>query len=140
MVMHEDIKQYVAKIIPSGSRVICNPAPVDTDEDFVVLIQCREAIDFVEHMQSLGYSQDGCETYDILVELEEQGGWASFKKDTTNYIVTMDEKFFDKWVLATNIAKRLNLLNKEDRVKLFQFILYETVVFYEHREGENHEA
>jgi len=129
---HPDLGQYALKIIPSGSRTTCNPAPTDTDEDFVVLIKSTHgAFDFIEHMEGKGYTTDGDESYDIMVDLEEDAGWASFKKGTTNYIVTMDEDLFGKWVLATNIAKRLNLLKKEDRVKLFQYVLYEAKVSVE---------
>lgn len=133
---HKDVAVFASKIIPSGSRTICNPPPTDTDEDYVVLAGSKwDAESILDHMEFNGYSTDGCETYDIIVELDDKNGWASFKKGEVNYIITSDEEFFDKWVLATDIAKTLNLLKKEDRVKLFSFILYDADVYYEHGQG-----
>lgn len=121
--MHEDILHLIDKITPTGSRVICNPAPTDTDQDFVVLLKPADELEVVEDFQNAEYDQDGDETYDILYELGS-GGWASFRKGDLNYIVTFDEGFYNRFVMATDIAKDLNLLNKPDRVTLFKYILY----------------
>lgn len=127
-VEHLDLGDNAISVYPTGSRVICSPAPTDTDEDFVVLLnQKLEVFEFVELMSDKGYECDGGEVYDILCELEDECGWASFRSEDgkTNYIVTYNEAFYNRFVFATDVAKSMNLLVKEDRKKLFQYILYE---------------
>ena len=34
---HPDVSDFAEVIARTGSRVICNPAPTDTDDDYVVL-------------------------------------------------------------------------------------------------------
>lgn len=122
--MEHELQEIFEKVVATGSRVICNPAPTDTDQDYVVLLKGNDELAVVEAFQDAGYDQDGEETYDVLCELAA-GGWTSFRKGDVNYIVTFDEGFFNRFVLATNIGKVQNLLKKEDRVKLFKYILYE---------------
>ncbi len=122
--MHREIKDIALKISATGSRVICLPPPTNTDEDYLVLAKLGEPHEILEKFDSLGYIADGDEAYEMLCEFET-GGWCSFRKNHINYIVTQNSDFYDKFVLATEIAKRLNLLDKEDRIKLFQFMLYE---------------
>lgn len=45
-------------------------------------------------------------------------------KGDVNLIVTQDNKFYDRFMAATSVAKRLNLLDKADRIALFQAVLY----------------
>ncbi len=123
---HEVIEAIAISIFPTGSRVICNPAPTDTDEDFVVLLKPSwKEEDVVDHLEYEGFDSDGDETYDILCDLGS-GGWASYSRESVNYIITFSEEFYDRFVFATRVAKALNLLKKEDRKKLFQFILYKS--------------
>lgn len=105
----------VIDALATGSRVICNPPPLDTDEDWVLL-------------------RDG--TVDTLNELLKNewvntndprygnGPFLTFRKGIQNVILVGDPIFFQKWKSATYVAKRLNLGNKDDRVVLFQAVLY----------------
>ena len=118
-----DLKEMAACVLATGSRVICNPAPTDTDEDFALYIS-ESAEWIMEVADDLGYERDGGEAYDSLLELDD-GGFVSFRKGNVNYIVTTSQDLWDRFEIATGAAKALNLVNKEDRIKLFQYILYE---------------
>lgn len=109
----------VVKAVPAGSRVTCNPAPLNTDIDWLVLTTPNP--DFLEHLDALGWEWGGSK---IHGSNRKDSEFNSFKKGSFNLICTGDEDFYDKFVLASSVAKRLNLLKKDHRVVLFQAILY----------------
>ena len=41
-----------------------------------------------------------------------------------NLILTADEDFYNRFVAATTVCARLNVLNKEDRKAIFRAVLY----------------
>lgn len=108
----------------TGSRAICNPAPTDTDEDYIVLVaDIHEFLDWADKKTTF---ETNTEEYDAD---KRQLNFISFKRseDRVNLIVTDLIGFYDKFVKATEIAKERNLLIKAERVKLFQEILYGNV-------------
>lgn len=96
-----------------GSRVTCNPPPTDTDCDILILTPsltdfCQTAIDYGwEHGGSFSSSDD----------------WMSLRKDEFNLIVTGEIEFWDYFIAATHEAKRLNLMQKRERVALFDSMI-----------------
>jgi hypothetical protein len=59
----------------------------------------------------------------------EEGSYAgtaftSLKLDELNLIVTDQEEFYDKFMLATHVCKSLNVLDKQHRITVFQATLY----------------
>lgn len=112
-------------IAPTGSRYICNPAPMDTDEDWLILVHPDKFEDILSHICVSGYELGGSDIFaaeDTYVT--EWEGFQSWKKGEINLIITTSKDFFDKFVKATEIAKEQNLLLKDDRIMLFQKILY----------------
>ena len=111
------------KIHPTGSREICNPHPMDTDFDVIALAseKCQQLgmEDLVAVLRVVGFSI----TEDLNYPLD-QSAFVSCRHGKLNLLVTCDEGFYDKFVEATELAKERNLLHREDRVKLFQWILY----------------
>jgi hypothetical protein len=103
----------VLKRYPTGSRYICNPAPTDTDNDTVILVNGY-------HNWPQMLRDDGWE--DCGIDYEGESQFQAFRKGEENYIVTEDPDFYLSYVKATEGAKALNLLKKEDRVALFQAI------------------
>lgn len=100
---------------PTGSKYICFPPVENTDEDWVVLVEEgyeQELSDkgFVYSMSDVEYSNPGI--------------FISARKGNLNWIVTTNKAFFKRFVLATKVARKLNLLEKQSRVALFQAILY----------------
>lgn len=112
----------------TGSRVICDPAPTDTDEDWIVLVAPEKFDEFWEHLIADGFELGGSELPEPA-EADETiynyGCFNSFKKGDLNYIVTTNQEFFDNFDRATVLAKALNLVNKDGRITLFQVFLYD---------------
>ena len=115
---------FPTKLIPlcddymaSGSRVICNPAPTDTDEDWAVLsYDFRRRKLLVEALLAEGFEVDGKEYGDGTINFR------SYRKGDINVIVIFNSQEYARFALATRIATALNLTNKEDRIALFSMI------------------
>lgn len=121
--MAQDALPSGAIIVPVGSRVTCNPPPMDTDEDYLVLVKDKEAA--IAGLKSLGFefSKDP----KTLKEYERMNNTAQWEFTSlffgnVNYIVTTSEFFFERFLTATHICKALNLLNKADRVMVFEAV------------------
>jgi hypothetical protein len=102
---------------PMGSRVTCDPAPTDTDEDWLMLV----ASDPAARMHELGFTQDGSPEF---YTGNDKGGFRSWRRDDLNVVTTPDGEFYGRFMTATHLAKRFNLLDKGDRIALFQAVLY----------------
>jgi hypothetical protein len=59
-----------------------------------------------------------------LSEAIERNVFVSLRSGDVNLIVTSDARFAARFLVATRLATQLNLLNKNDRVALFQAVLY----------------
>jgi hypothetical protein len=118
---------------PVGSRVTCDPAPTDTDEDYIILVSTEKNKLLADYLldEDFNCQSDGGE-YDGISESD----FLSWKKDELNLLVTTDLAFFHKFMAASSLAKHLNLLKKEDRIATFQVVLYgKEIVDGEAREG-----
>ena len=113
----EALADVLANAEPVGSRVTCDPAPTDTDEDWLGLV--REVP--VEKLQEAGFSQEGSPEF---YTGNDAGGFRSWRKGEINLITTQSDEFFRLFLTATYLAKRFNLLRKQDRIALFQAVLY----------------
>lgn len=100
--------------IMTGSRAICDPPPMDTDEDYVLL----DKNDCFQTLLTMGFK--------LTSEPEYEGGswFSTWRMDEYNLIVTNDRIFYNRFVAATLLAKQRNLLIKDDRIELFKEILY----------------
>jgi len=103
----------------TGSREICDPAPTTTDEDFLVLDEKGTAGMLFSELSRSWYIEG-----DFEGNYEDCNNFWSMRKGSVNVILCTSKEFYDKFVLATQVAKKLNLLEKADRVLLFQAILY----------------
>ncbi len=115
------IKQYCKSITPVGSSVTCDPPVLDTDRDFLVL-----ARDNSLELLYAALKQSGWETtsLDEYASVTGEKPFRSYRKGKANYIVTDCKEYHKKFMYATYLAKRFNLLHKADRVDLFNCILY----------------
>jgi hypothetical protein len=100
-----------------GSRITCSPAPSDTDEDWLVLIRT----DTFEKLEACGFKQEGSPKF---YTVNDKGEFRSWRHGDVNIITTKSVQFFELFLTATALAKRFNLLNKVDRIALFQAVLY----------------
>ena len=104
---------YVTEFEYVGSRVTCNPAPSSTDED--ILIYSEDSKTLIGNCIEQGFIGTGSYVGSEFVSLLQ---------GTVNLIITDKKEFFDKFMLATHVCKSLNLLDKQDRITVFQAILY----------------
>ena len=115
------IPSYLYKVsFPTGSSYICNPPVTNTDVDEMFLVDDLQEVNF--QLTGLGWTKCGLEeeTYQ-----DKPSHWAAYRKENMNALLTTDLKYFMDFFKATEEAKHLNLLNREDRVALFQKILGE---------------
>lgn len=106
-----------------GSRVTCRPAPTDTDQDVLVLVSAYKRDEALQHLADCSFDHDGSDVSDS-VNYDPNSPFKSYSLGEVNLIVTWSEDFHRRFLAATSVAKKLNLLRKEDRVDLFQAVLY----------------
>ena len=53
--------------------------------------------------------------------------WQSWRKGKYNILITEDKDHYDRFEAATELAKKRNLTNKQDRIELFALICGEMV-------------
>ena len=106
-------------IYQTGSSVICNPPVTDTDIDYVIYTNKEDKLD--TFLKSKGYTKSCAEEEEYDLDNE---GFSCYRLNNINLIITTDRKWYLKWVLATKVARKLNLKVKADRVMLFKAILY----------------
>ena len=109
-----------------GSRVTCDPPPDDTDEDWLILCSIRHCHALLTHLNEddwdLSISLNGDDDHEQRRQFWSVG--KTIDGQDINLIITFDEVFHAKFWAATTIAKHLNLLEKQDRIDLFQAVLY----------------
>lgn len=114
---------HVLAYEPVGSRRTCKPPPINTDDDYLVLVKDHETFRAYV-MDELGFYLLGSVVVDAAEPLDTKDRFSSYMLSETNLIVTQDQSFYQKFIAATSVAKRLNLLQKSDRIALFQAVLY----------------
>jgi len=123
----EDIQSLLDRCIEwhhVGSRVTCDPPVTDTDNDILCLVDSSELKRFLLIAAVDGFELAGSVPASELDVSIEKSRFVSLKLGDINLIVTADQEFAKRFMVATWIAKQLNLRVKADRVDLFQFILY----------------
>lgn len=106
-----------------GSRVTCKPAPTNTDADYLVLIDEADWVRLADCLQECDFAMDGSLPIDEKPWNVEHH-FRSYKLAETNVVATDSEVFHRRFLAASSIATRLNLLDKPDRIALFQAVLY----------------
>ena len=86
--------------VPTGSRVIVSPMPEGRDEDWIVYVENLDAA--LALLRADGFKVEGCDKYGT-------SEFRSTRKNDLNLILTPYSLVFDRYVLATEVAKRLNL-------------------------------
>ena len=125
--IHEIIDYPIIGVIPSGSRIICSPAPTDTDEDWLVRVAHGDIQSVCDSLLSQGFEFAGS-----MIGSEQKVSltldfW-SFIRGTLNLIITTNINFFSKFHLATKICTTMNVLSKRDRVMIFEALIHGTYV------------
>lgn len=114
---------FVKSVTPVGSRVTCSPPPLDTDRDWLVLIDGADENKLMEYLSAAQWEIGGS-LPDGENNTPPECRFISFTKGVENVIVTSSEEFHRRFIAATSVAKTLNLLDKAHRIALFQAVLY----------------
>lgn len=105
--------------LPTGSRHICHPPVTDTDEDHVVLVLNLE--DAANRLEKDGWiinRDDPAYQYGENNEVE----FVTARKEHLNLIIYDQYAGYSAFVAATEVARLLNLTNKEHRITLFKAV------------------
>lgn len=109
----------VDRWFPTGSSFICNPPVTDTDIDFSILV--KDLFEAGDYFHEAGWTV----TVDDPEYVIEQNGELPFitaRKGIFNLIIFADQGGYTAFGRATEVAKRLNVRDKADRVALFQAV------------------
>ncbi len=122
----KELNAIGCKITAAGSRVTCAPAPETSDHDYLVYADGDDGVlsQVVAILSMAGFVWEGNSKHYQHCGDE---GFMSWRKDQLNLIVTKNPGFARRHKLATQVCKELNLMNKPDRIRLFQAILYEAI-------------
>lgn len=116
------VKPYAKSFELVGSRVTCNPAPTDTDQDVLVYVLEEDFEDIACMLTDQGFDVSGSVPANFQIDAEN--AFQSWKLGELNLIFTANNMFYERFLAASCVAKRLNLLEKSDRIAVFQAVLY----------------
>lgn len=120
---------------PTGSRYTVMPAVLDTDDDWLVLVEnladAERAMapgeDDVFQPWERGFGVAAPKTLGLPADYsDEAGSWrfSAWRNGATNLIVTDDRTMYLRSVAATLLAQKLNLQTKEERIELFRAVKF----------------
>lgn len=106
-------------INPCGSRWTNNPFRADSDQEYLVEWCSPRRGDVWGYLASHWWVCSS-DSYD----LEVKRGFTSWRRGNLNIILTQDGEFARRHRAGTGVLKHLNLPSKEDRIMVFQAVLY----------------
>jgi len=105
-----------------GSRVTCDPPPTDTDLDVLVFISGLYN-DTTQSLFEHGWTCSIGDLYSPGKTGEPMQDFVAWRRGEVNLLVTRCKKYHEKFLLATNVSKSLNLMDKRHRITLFEAIV-----------------
>lgn len=142
----EQYDDYYNRILPTGSRVMCDPPVNNTDEDYLILVNSdvnRLSLETV--LQGTGWTLGGSLpnavdtdtpvldwTLDKMYKYTSEGtvdqtrlfhSWKSWNDNDEkiyNLLVTCNPQYFEDFTRATFLCKGLNLQDKWQRILVFE--------------------
>lgn len=117
MNIYEWIYDVAHEANPVGSRITCSPPPINTDIDHLAWV--KDSLEAEQLLSSKGFITTTDHDYQGITS-----DFVSYKNGNVNVLTTSSEVFYRKFMAATHVAKRLNLMEKSDRICLFQAVLY----------------
>lgn len=118
-----DLELLGCTVEPCGSRVTCNPPPTDTDQDYLVEVPAHDrghVALVVSDLTQAGFHLEGNGHY----QDQAAEGFMSWRRGDVNLIVTANPLFASRHRVATKLCTRLNLQIKNNRIAVFQAVLY----------------
>jgi hypothetical protein len=109
-----ELKKYgVEEIHPTGSKYICNPPVLTTDEDYYGW--SLQPTDTIGELMANGWTPCTGQEY-------EDDDFYALRKGVYNLIILFKPSDYETHVQTTELAKRFNLTNKQDRIDLFELV------------------
>lgn len=110
-----------------GSQTIRGAAHTYSDIDWLVLVWSKRLA--IKHAKRSGFHQPSVTGLHSTISspyTRSMGNVFESVRDchNTNLIFTSSSKFYNRFVAANTLAINLGLIKKEDRVRLFQYVLY----------------
>lgn len=106
-----------------GSRRTCDPAPMDTDDDYLIYsFNDLELDKTYASLAPLGWVEDRVGRYRMG---QGKGQFISYRKEDKNLIVSSEYSFVEKFLLASSVAKAHNILSKTARIACFDMVFSE---------------
>lgn len=102
-------EQMVLKSHPMGSRYVCDPPVMDTDKDTLILV--AEMVPAVTALLNEGWTM--CNNGEYI-----EGFFMALRKGEDNYVLTANELFFERYLVAAQVAKALNVQCKNTRIAI----------------------
>ena len=119
---------------PTGSRVICCPAVLNTDADFLVLVTelnaagafflCEGWSNCFEAWKEKDNTDPREQQDSYTVELEGGARFQAWRRGEVNVILTDDVALHMRSRAATLLAQQLALNDKDERISLFRCIKF----------------
>lgn len=116
--------EYIERYRFVGSRVTCNPPPLTTDQDVLCMVHQENRQAIARALIAEGFVAEGSWPTDAEAIASDSQVFESMRKGSMNYIITSDEDFYKRFLAATAIAKKYNIMEKAGRIELFQAVLY----------------
>lgn len=107
------IKQGVIQLCPTGSKYICNPPVLNTDEDYYGYTSNKAST--IEALLNDGWELCTDNDYD-------DDAFTALRKGAYNLILLFTVNEWMQHYKTTELAKRFNLVNKHDRIDLFELV------------------
>ena len=112
-----------------GSQTIEGAATAESDVDWLILVwsknyAVRNAAKSGFHLSSNIHLNLGHYTASMWETKFHPKFISLVDQDKTNLIITSSWKFYHKFAAANDLAVKLKLTDKQDRIALFQYILY----------------
>lgn len=130
-----NVPEYLQAIsvYPTGSKYICNPPVLNTDEDYLVLVTDFNAV--YQKLMSWDSPWEDCmppgsDEFASAYEDEKAYGipWNAFRLGEVNIMVTQDKDWYFASVAATELCKAWNVLDKDKRIRIFRNLKYREVL------------
>jgi hypothetical protein len=123
MIIDKAVIDVFSATLQVGSQTILDAATPQSDYDVLCYTWCKWLA--VKRLNKLGYFRTVAPSDVPSPYRYNQNIFVTMRgPDKVNLIITSSHKFYNRFSGANRVAQRLQLTEKEDRIVLFQYILY----------------
>jgi hypothetical protein len=123
MIIDKAVIDVFSATLRVGSQTIIGAPNPQSDHDVLCYTWCKWLA--VKRLKKLGYFRTARDIDAPSPYKHNQNIFVTMRgPDNVNLIITSSHKFYNLFSDANRVAQRLQLTEKEDRIVLFQYILY----------------